>query len=101
MPRQKLCDKGISAYFLLSRTPSSASGVLLNKEASSFFNPKLIEKSMSHDNHAKSWRIIASEGLPEIAASNLDLNQYPRINPSWSGLQDSLSAFNSKLLMKH
>ena len=67
----------VGTCLLITRTSSSASSVLLNKEPSSFFNPKLIERNMSYDDHVKSWRTIASNSLPKISTSNLDLNLHP------------------------
>ena len=55
---------------------------------------------MSYDDHTKSWRIIAFDGLPKVSKSNLDSKLHPWINPLCSGFQDTLSMFNSKLFMK-
>ena len=90
----------IGACFLLTRSSSSASSALLSKGSRGFFNSKSIEKSMPCDDHVEPWRIIVSAGLPKIATPNLDLNLHPWINPLWSGLQDALPEFDSKLLMK-
>merc|ERR1719410_3370573 len=68
--------KFIGTYFLLAKTSSLATNLLINKESNIFCNPDLVNQAMSYDDYAKSWRDISSHGLLKIGTLNIDMNQF-------------------------
>ena len=93
--------KFIGTYFLLARTSLLAANLLINKENNLFCDPDLVNRAMRYDDYAKSWREIGSHGLPKIGTLNIDMNRFPWVQLLWQGLEDVLSAFTSKLFLKH
>ena len=73
----------IGTYFLLARISSSATNILLNKESITFYNPDLVQRSISYEDYAKLWREISSHGLPKIGILNIDMNRFLWAQPLW------------------
>ena len=91
----------IGTKFLLERSSSSVTNVLINRERGKFLNKELVNKCITYEDYTKSWRILASHGLTQIGTLNINLNRNMWINQLWHGFQGEISSFNYNSFLKH